>query len=58
MRASRTFNRPLLMKYLSLEGRTRNILHSARSDHASVTLALIPSAAIRKRTARTERSRR
>src|SRR5664279_1358814 len=58
MRGSRTFNRPLPMKYLSREGRTRNIFHSARSDHASVTLALIPSAAIRKRTARTERSRR
>ena len=45
MRGSRTFSIPIPMKYLSLEGRTRNNFHSPHSDHPSVTLALIPSAA-------------
>jgi hypothetical protein len=44
--------------YLSRAGLTCNIFRNARSDHPSVTLALIPSAPSRKRTARAERSRR
>ena len=44
-------------KYLSLAGLTRNNLRNARCDHPSETLALMPSAPRRKRTARTDRLR-
>ncbi len=58
MRGSRTLSMPVPMRYLSLAGLTRNIFRNSRSDHPSVTLALIPSAPSRKRTARTDRPRR
>ncbi len=44
-------------KYLSLAGLTRNNFRNARCDHPSETLALMPSAPRRKRTARTDRLR-
>src|SRR5271157_436984 len=58
MRASRTLSRPVPMRYLSRAGLTRNNVRKARSDQPSVTLALIPSAPSRKRTALTERPKR
>ena len=58
MRGSRTLSIPLPMRYLSLAGLACNISRRPRSDHPSVTLALIPSAPSRKRTARSERPSR
>ena len=58
MRGSRTLSMPFPMRYLSRAGLTRNNFRKARSDQPSVTLALIPSAPSRKRTARSERPRR
>src|SRR5581483_288210 len=58
MRASRTLNMPLPINCLSRVGLTRSNFRNARKDHPSVTLALMPSAHNRKRTARTERLRR
>src|SRR5271166_3095832 len=58
MRGSRTLSIAFPMRYLSRAGLTRNNFRKARSDHPSVTLALIPSAPSRKRTARTDRRRR
>ena len=57
-RGSRTLSMPFPIRYLSRAGLTCNIFRNARSDHPSVTLALIPSAPSRKRTARAERPRR
>ena len=58
MRGSRTLSIPFPMRYLSRAGLTRNNFRKARSDQPSVTLALIPSAPSRKRTARSERPSR
>jgi hypothetical protein len=58
IRASRTLSRPFAMRYLSREVRMRSIFRSALGDQPSVTLALIPSAPSRNRTARTERPSR
>ena len=58
MRGSRTLNMPLATRCRSLVRLTRSIACRVRSDHPSVTLALIPSALIRKRTALIERPRR
>src|SRR5258708_16590045 len=57
-RGSRTLSMPLPMKCLSLAGLTRSNFRNARCDQPSETLALMPSAPRRKRTARTERPRR
>ena len=58
MRGSRTLNMPLATRRRSLVRLTRSIACRVRRDHPSVTLALIPSALIRKRTALIERPRR
>src|SRR5271157_2017377 len=58
IRGSRTLNTPLPMSRRTLECLTRSVAISVRSDHPSVTLALMPRAAIRKRTARIERPMR
>ena len=55
MRGSRTLNIPLPISCRTLECLTRSVAINALSDHPSVTLALRPSATIRKWTARTER---
>jgi len=58
MRESRTRRMPPPMRDRKREGLTCSIFRSARRDHPSVTLALMPRAPNRKRTARSDRSSR
>jgi hypothetical protein len=57
-RGSRTRNRPEPIRNRSFVIRTLNSLLNERNDQPSVTFALMPSAAMRKRTAYSERPSR